>query len=286
MGEFFLGCAVWAYKGWVGEFYPSSSKPGDFLSLYCERMGAVEGNTTFYAVPDEKTLERWAEIMPTGFHFLPKLPRPITHQGEVSPYIGEAARFVRHMGRLGASRLGPFHMQLPPSYGPENLPDLATFLSQWPREEAELVVELRHPGFFYEPEATQIDRLLHRLGMGRVLLDTRPVYQSPDDPQLHAPLRKPSVPLRLEDPGPIVMMRFISHPDRPRNLPYLRRWAPRVARWLAQGKRVYFFGHCPQEEHSPSVAVAFYELLREQIELPPLGWALLPPPATQQNLGF
>ena len=46
-GSYFTGCAVWAFKDWVGEFYPRGSKAGDFLRLYGDRMTAVEGNTTF-----------------------------------------------------------------------------------------------------------------------------------------------------------------------------------------------------------------------------------------------
>lgn len=31
--NFSIGCAVWAYKGWVGEFYPPESRPSEFLQL-------------------------------------------------------------------------------------------------------------------------------------------------------------------------------------------------------------------------------------------------------------
>lgn len=47
--NFRLGCAVWSYKGWVGDFYPQRSRPTKFLHLYSQRLTAVEGNTTFYS---------------------------------------------------------------------------------------------------------------------------------------------------------------------------------------------------------------------------------------------
>ncbi|MGK7947197.1 MAG: DUF72 domain-containing protein, partial [Microcystaceae cyanobacterium] len=47
---FYLGCAVWSYEGWLGSFYPTKTPKKDFLSLYSQRLTAVEGNTTFYAV--------------------------------------------------------------------------------------------------------------------------------------------------------------------------------------------------------------------------------------------
>lgn len=280
---FSLGCAVWAYKGWVGEIYPAGTKSQDFLSVYASRFGAVEGNTTFYAVPDEDTLRRWADAMPPGFRFLPKVPREITHGGGLVDKLPELYRFIEHMRALG-DRLGPFHLQLPPDCGPDQLPELATFLTRWPLDEAALVVELRHPGFFYEPEATQLDRLLERLGAGRVILDTRPVYQCPDDPQASATRRKPALPLRVAATSDLVMIRFVNHPERARNLPWLRAWAPQVHQWLDEGRHVYFFSHCPEEEHSPAMAAAFHALLEARgAPVEPLGWAP-PPQVTQQRL--
>jgi uncharacterized protein YecE (DUF72 family) len=48
MGNFYIGCAVWAYKDWLGELFPLGSKSADFLALYSRRLTTVEGNTTFY----------------------------------------------------------------------------------------------------------------------------------------------------------------------------------------------------------------------------------------------
>jgi hypothetical protein len=48
MAHFYIGCAVWAYKDWLGELFPAGSKSSDFLSLYSSRLTTVEGNTTFY----------------------------------------------------------------------------------------------------------------------------------------------------------------------------------------------------------------------------------------------
>lgn len=280
-----IGCAIWAYKGWVGELYPKGSKPSDFLRLYGERFTAVEGNTTFYAVPDEATLDRWFGQMPKNFAFLPKIPREITHAGPLAPRLEEAASFAKHMGRLWG-RLGPFHLQLPPDYGPDALPDLATFLTEWPRELGDLAVEVRHPGFFYEPEATQLDRLLERLAWARVHLDARPVYHCADDPQAHAGRRKPLLPIRPVLTGPTAMIRFVNHPEPARNEPYLRSWADHVARWLREGVQVYFFSHCPVEERSPAQARAFQRMLEALgAPVPPLPWdALTPAPPRQSAL--
>jgi len=49
MHNFYIGCAVWGYKDWLGDLFPPGSKAADFLALYSRRLTTVEGNTTFYA---------------------------------------------------------------------------------------------------------------------------------------------------------------------------------------------------------------------------------------------
>ncbi|HIK46554.1 MAG TPA: DUF72 domain-containing protein, partial [Leptolyngbyaceae cyanobacterium M65_K2018_010] len=132
--SYFTGCAVWAYKDWVGEFYPRGSKARDFLRLYCDRMTAVEGNTTFYSRPDATTIERWANTMPPSFRFCPKLPQAFSHRGQLVPFIPEAHQFLQTLAPL-KERLGPCFIQLPPIYGPEQWADLKEFLRQWPRSQ-------------------------------------------------------------------------------------------------------------------------------------------------------
>jgi uncharacterized protein YecE (DUF72 family) len=48
MAHFYIGCAIWGYKDWVGDLFPPGSKSADFLALYSRRLTTVEGNTTFY----------------------------------------------------------------------------------------------------------------------------------------------------------------------------------------------------------------------------------------------
>ena len=78
----YIGCPIWSWKGWVGNFYPEGTKPPDFLHEYTRRLTTVEGNTTFYAVPAQKTLEGWAEEMPStaSLGTEPFAPRGVTTQ--------------------------------------------------------------------------------------------------------------------------------------------------------------------------------------------------------------
>lgn len=281
---FRLGCAVWSYKGWVGDFYPAGSRANEFLGLYSRRLTTVEGNTTFYATPDRDTVARWAAETPSGFEFCLKLPRELTHQGLLEPSISGALNFLEQMRGLG-NRLGPIFAQLPPRYSPEFIEDLTAFLSAWSQEDAELALEVRHPDWFTQPYASQLNNLLEELGVGRVLLDSRPIYDTPEDVQILSERRKPQLPLQLSVTASFSLIRFISHPQRELNQDFLQEWVSVVDAWLRQGKRVYFFVHCPIEARSPGTARSFQHMLEQQrVSVPPLPWDSVGESPTQLSL--
>jgi uncharacterized protein YecE (DUF72 family) len=266
-----LGCAIWAYKDWVGEFFPSGSRPSDFLSLYSRRFTAVEGNTTFYSVPAAETVKQWASATPEGFKFCPKLPKSITHQGLLSPRIAETYAFVERMQGLG-TRLGVLFAQLPSSYGPQNFTDLTAFLQAFPYDRAALALEVRHLDWFNPEMSGRLNELLETLGVGRVLLDTRPIYDCADDPQIASERRKPRVPLQPVATAPFSLIRYISHPDWQQNQRFLQTWINQIEQWQPRNQQVYFFVHCPIERHSPAIARQFQHLLEQRVPVPPLPW--------------
>ncbi|MDJ0620011.1 MAG: DUF72 domain-containing protein [Calothrix sp. MO_192.B10] len=270
--NFLIGCAIWAYKGWVGEFYPPKTRATDFLHLYSRRFTTVEGNTTFYATPNPETITRWANQTPPGFEFCLKLPREITHNGLLQPHIPHARNFLARMRPLG-KHLGPMFAQLPPSYSPQFLEDLTTFLKAWETNITPLALEVRHRDWFREPHASNLTAVLEKLNIARVLLDTRPIYSGEDDPQLHSERRKPKLPLQFQTTAPFTLIRFISHPTLEINQPFMEEWVTYSQRWLQQGKGIYFFVHCPIEERSPHTARHFYHLLHQAgVDIPPLPW--------------
>jgi uncharacterized protein YecE (DUF72 family) len=282
--NFFIGCAVWAYKGWVGELYPQGTRATEFLHLYSRRFTTVEGNTTFYAVPSPETVTRWASETPSDFEFCLKLPRDITHNGLLQPAIPDALEFLERMQPLG-KHLGPIFAQLPPSYSPELIDDLTQFLEAWPRKTAPLAVEVRHRDWFTEPYTSNLTEILEDLGVGRVLLDSRPIYTGEEDPQLNSERRKPKVPLQLSVTAPFSLIRFISHPQLSENQPFMAEWVQHIQQWLQTGKRIYFFVHCPLEERSPGNARYFQQLLEQNhVAVPPLPWNNLEHPPNQLSL--
>ena len=282
--NFYLGCAVWSFAGWVGNLYPTQSRGQDFLRLYSQRFTTVEGNTTFYAVPSPQTIQRWVEQTPPGFKFCPKFPRTISHGGLLQPAIADAMSFLERMAGLG-DRLGTVFLQLPPSYSPLYFADLQQFLTGIQQRNLSLAVEVRHLDWFKPEAGDRLNQILAKLNIARVLLDTRPIYNAPEDPQKHSRRRKPQVPLQPVVTGDCGFVRFISHPQREYNESYLQTWIPQLASWLEEGKKIYFFVHCPLEEYSPDTAKYLQlQLEAQNVPVPTLPWQAIEPVPTQLSL--
>ena len=258
--KLYLGCAVWSYGGWVGNFYPAKTKPKDFLHIYSQQFNTVEGNTTFYAVPQPKTILKWVNETTDGFKFCPKFPKTITHKGLLKPKITQGLSFLDIMSGLG-DRLGLVFAQLPPSYSPQYLTDLQQFLNAF--KLYNIALEVRHHDWFISPYKEQLNQLLTELNIASVLLDTRPIYNCKGD-SLKFQRRKPNVPLQPIVTNNYALIRFISHPERQYNETYLQEWTIQVDRWLKEQKTIYFFVHCPIEEKSPDTANYFKSLLQKQ----------------------
>src|SRR5215217_7771513 len=64
----------WSVPGW----YPPGVKAGDRLAALAERLEGVEVDSSFYALPAARTVERWANVTPTGFTFSAKLHRALS----------------------------------------------------------------------------------------------------------------------------------------------------------------------------------------------------------------
>jgi uncharacterized protein YecE (DUF72 family) len=269
---FYIGCPIWGYKEWIGTFFPPHTPQKDFLRLYSQKLTAVEGNTTFYAVPPAATIARWRQDTPETFRFCFKIPRDISHSGLLAEAKEATQAFIHRMQGLG-ERLGPMFLQLPPSFGPDHLPQLQAFLNFWPQT-PRLAVEVRHPAFFSEPHASALDNLLQMHQVGRVLMDTRPIRIGTAEERqiLQARERKPDLPVVTVVASDFAFVRYIGHPRMEVNEPFLDTWAQQMTLWLRQGMTIFAFCHCPFEVHSPSICLELYRRVQALISLPALPW--------------
>src|SRR5262249_59922307 len=85
---------------WRPGFSPDGTQPSDFLAHYASRFDTVELNTTGYRLPSEDQFRRWAESVPDGFTFAPKL---------ALSRLDRVPVFVERVAVLG-DRLGPLRV--------------------------------------------------------------------------------------------------------------------------------------------------------------------------------
>lgn len=241
--------------------YPADARPDDFLELYCRVFNAVEGNTTFYARPSPVVVERWAQRFPADFRFTAKFPRDISHGAELGAQLDAAEAFARLLAPLG-TRVAPYWLQLPASFGPARLGELAAFIHGWQRP---LAVEVRHPAFFAGgDDERQLNRLLRDGGVERICLDSRPLFScvSSDAAVLHAQSKKPRLPPRPTAFSQAPQVRFIGGPDLVANDRYLNQWVVKVAGWIEEGRRPCVFLHTPDNHLAAAQARRFHQQLR------------------------
>lgn len=188
-GRIVVGTSSWADPGFVAEWYPKGMRARDRLRWYAERFEAVELNSSFYAVPDPETTDRWASETPDGFTFHVKLHRLLSrHAAEpdsLPPDLREGAEINRRrrvvltdqleqaMAKATleavaplqrAGKLGAFLLQLSPAFSPRRhelaeLEALVQALAPHP-----VAIELRHRGWVEGERAGRTFEALSELG--------------------------------------------------------------------------------------------------------------------------
>jgi uncharacterized protein YecE (DUF72 family) len=162
-----------ATGGWsVPDWYEPGVEARDRLGALAERLDAVEVDSSFYALPAARTVERWASITPERFMFSVKLHRALSrHAAPLKSLPTDLRDDVRTTGRgrivltdeleaalcdrtmrtfaplRTAGRLRCFLLQLTPAFNPadhalDELEPLVQHLAPVP-----VAIELRHQGW-------------------------------------------------------------------------------------------------------------------------------------------
>lgn len=263
--RYWLGLPAWAFPGWKDRYFRGRPTP---LADYARVFNTVEGNTTFYRIPGRDSVAAWRDaVAGTDFRFCFKLPRTVTH--ERTPDFGDLRAFLAAIEPLGP-HLGPFLLQFPARVGPAELPMVDSLLDRIP-DHFRSVIEVRHPHFFSEPAV--LEPLLTRYRMGRVCLDSRPLYGGDvNHPEVVGALHeKPNLPVLPDIYNGLAFLRLVMHPEATGNSDYVREWVDRVADFLRQGVETYVMIHCPNNLHCPPFALDFHQALQSRagMEAPP-----------------
>ena len=270
--ELHVGCAMWTDPPWQGRYLPHPLAPRERLRAYATWCNAVEGNTTFYAVPSLDTVKSWAEQTSPGFRFILKLPKVVTHERRLTDADEPLRAFLTAIEPLGP-RTHALWIQLPPSFSPAELGALGTFLHRLPRE-YRYCVEVRHRGFFEDPRtAQQLEQVLGHVGAEWVPFDTTVLFGgSPaSDAEREAWTKKPRVPRRMRALTANPVVRYIGRDDPERTAAGWQPWADVVADWLREGRSPTVFIHTPDNAEALELARRFHDDVRARVpEVEPL----------------
>ena len=230
------GTPSWSFAPFAREFYPPRTLPKDRLKLYSHCFGAVELDSTFYALPRPETLELWMEQSTDAFQFCPKFPKTITHDSLLKNTFQETREFFDRMSLLG-KRLGPALLQLPPEFSYDMGALLKTFVET--SSAHRFAVEFRHPSWFENGKVKE--RVADFLCKHRVGLVVTDVAGRRD--VCHSTLSAPFAVFRIQGNGLIESDFF-----------RLRHWTDRLQEFHMQGLREAFvFLH----QHEPVNNIAW-----------------------------
>jgi uncharacterized protein YecE (DUF72 family) len=236
-----LGAQGWNYPAWVGPFYPSRTKPADFLSVYARAFDTVEVDSTFYAVPAAKTVRGWYERTPDAFTFALKLPQEITHERRFID-AGEVANRFFDVARELGPKLGPVLIQCGPDFSPTERDALEEFLPTLPSDIA-FAIEFRQKGWINE----EVLQLLEARQVALALVDARWI---PRKWMLKLAERPTAPHVYVRWMGPDRSLTDFSHVQVDRTAE-LEAWAA-ILPSLAKSVKVYGYVNNHFTGHSPS----------------------------------
>ncbi|MGO4894609.1 DUF72 domain-containing protein [Flavobacterium sp. W21_SRS_FM6] len=290
MNHCYIGCPIWTHPSWFGHIYPTKSAQANSLVAYSQYFNSVEGNSSFYHLPDVVTLARWAKSVPQNFKFTLKFPSTISHQGNLSQSHKLVEQALIHFSVL-KDKLGSLMLQLPASFNPASLDALASFLAVIPTQ-FKIAVEVRHPDFFAKGDSERhLNQLLQGFNADRIIMDTRALFAC-NTHALNAKQaslirevqeKKPRLPTHVVATGQRPIVRFVGGVDIEQSKPFYQPWLHKLKQWLDEGKSPSLFFHMPDNQDAPWLAEAFIHDFNRLFPQQPLKRFSLPPRFRQQQ---
>ena len=117
----YVGTCGYAYKDWLGPFYPATTRQGEMLPYYANCFQAVEIDASYYGVPAPATIARMNANTPPEFRFCFKAPQTVTHPPDITVkrVHDDAAAFVESVAPIvEAGKFGTALIQFPNQFKP------------------------------------------------------------------------------------------------------------------------------------------------------------------------
>ena len=236
--QFYIGCAKWGRKDWIGKLYPKGTKEKDFLHYYARQFNSIEFNGFFYSQHSREQVEKWVAAVPEGFIFCPKLTQSITHLRRLQNAHQEVGSFLNIVSAFG-THLGPIFLMPHPQMAVNKLPVIEQFIQDMPVD-VELFLELRHEEWYASPGGynPELYGFLRQAKRGTVITD--------------AAGRRDCVHMHLSTAE--CFIRFVGNGLHPTDYTRIDEWVARIKTWMKLGlEKCYFFMHQHDELHSPEL---------------------------------
>lgn len=107
-----VGTSGWSYQHWKEIFYPHKLAAAKWLPYYASQYSTTEINGSFYRLPSEDTVKKWAAQVPENFLFCPKMSRYLTHMKKLKDPEEPLERFFSVFEYM-KKKIGPVLIQLP-----------------------------------------------------------------------------------------------------------------------------------------------------------------------------
>jgi uncharacterized protein YecE (DUF72 family) len=171
-----IGTSGWSYRDWRGVVYPDGLPARRWFEHYQELFDTVELNSTFYRLPAQGTVDKWAAAARPGFIYAVKLGAFGSHRMKLRDGSRWLPNHLDRARRLG-EHLGPNLIQLPPTWK-RDVARLEDFLAIVPTD-LRWAVELREPTWLHD----DVFEVLQRHGVALCvhdLLHDHPVERTAD----------------------------------------------------------------------------------------------------------
>jgi uncharacterized protein YecE (DUF72 family) len=192
------------------------------LGFYGLQENSLEVNSSFYKLPQAKTVARWASEVPAGFRFTFKLWKEITHQKNLLFRSEDIIRYMEVIVLPDVQR-GCLLVQFPPSLQISAFPQLSELLTVLKVYEWRVAVEFRHNSWYND----KVYNLLNCNQVAMVIQDmgksATPVEVTADD----------LVYLRFHGPGGNYKGSYSDD--------FLYEYASYIREWQEEGKTVYCY---------------------------------------------
>ncbi|MDB5005184.1 MAG: hypothetical protein JWQ34_3409 [Mucilaginibacter sp.] len=132
-------------------YYPQEFKERSRLCYYGSLFNSIEVNSSFYKIPQARTIAKWAQDVPPDFRFTFKLWRGITHEKGLVFNRDDIYRFMQAIDSAGEKK-GCLLVQFPPGAKAHLMPQLTAlvnYIRDADREQRwKIALEFRHASWY------------------------------------------------------------------------------------------------------------------------------------------